>query len=123
MDQRALRHAITSALALFVSVQTFHAQVAPTRRPPAPFEPVTAILDAFKTYDIVALSEPHGNEQAYELRLKLLRDRRFPSVVNDLVIEAGNARYQDLIDRFTRGEPVSDEALRHVWQDIVTPGP
>jgi len=90
---------------------------------PIPVEPVSGILDGFKTHSLVALSEPHGNEQAHALRLKLIRDPRFPSLVDDIVMEAGNARYQNLIDRFINGESVSDSELRHVWQDIVSPGP
>jgi hypothetical protein len=41
--------------------------------------------------------------------------------VTDVVVEIGNARYQDTIDRFVRGEPVSEESLRHVWQDTTQP--
>jgi hypothetical protein len=38
-------------------------------------------------------------------------------LVYDIVVEFGNSRYQDLVDRFTRGEEVPPELLRHVWQD------
>jgi hypothetical protein len=99
-----------------------HGQAQAERKPPVPVEPVAAILEALTTNQLVALSEPHTNEQAYELRLKLLRDPRFAEIVNDIVIEAGNARYQDVMDRFIRGEDVPDAALRPAWQDIVSPG-
>jgi hypothetical protein len=47
------------------------------------------------SFPIVALAEGgHGNEQAHAFRLALIRDPRFPSVVNDLVGECGKARYQ-----------------------------
>ena len=117
------RCALTCVLALCWSVQPSNAQVPVTRQPPVPVEPVSAILDVFKTHAIVAISEPHGNQQAHDLRLKLMRDPRFPAIVSDIVVETGTARYQDVIDRFIRGDEVPDSALRHVWQDIVTPGP
>jgi hypothetical protein len=87
-----------------------------------PLEPVAAILDAFRSHDIVALDEgDHGNEQGHEFRLSLIRDPRFPMIVNDIVVEVGNARYQDLIDRFVNGEAVPDERLRQVWQNTTQP--
>jgi len=82
-----------------------------------PMDPLTAILEAAKTHDIIALGDPHGNEQAHAVRLAILRDPRFAVVVHDIVVECGNARYQDLIDRFMSGEAVPHDQLRHVWQD------
>jgi hypothetical protein len=91
-------------------------QTAP--KPAVPLEPISAILDAFKTHQIVALGEgTHGNEQGHAFRLALIRDPRFAATVNDIVVEFGSARYQDVIDRFTRGEDVSLDTLRAVWQD------
>jgi hypothetical protein len=39
-------------------------------------DPVTAIIDALKTHQIVALGDVHGNRELHELRLKLIRDPR-----------------------------------------------
>jgi Haem-binding uptake, Tiki superfamily, ChaN len=88
-----------------------------TAPPAVPVDPIVAILDAFRSHSLVGLGEPHRNEQAHRLRLALIRDDRIASVVNDLVVEFGDARYQDVIDRFTRGEQVSNDALRPVWQN------
>ena len=86
--------------------------------PAVPIEPITGILEMFKTHDVVALGEgSHGNEQGHAFRLALIRDPRFAATVNDIVVEFGNALYQDVIDRFVRGEPVAYEELRKVWQD------
>ena len=87
-------------------------------RPIKPVEPVRAILDALKSHDIVALDEGrHGNEQAHKLRLALIRHPTFARNVNDIVVEFGSARYQDVMDRYIRGEDVPARELRHVWQD------
>lgn len=66
------------------------ARPGPTALPPAkPVEPIEAILDAFKTHNVVALDEgSHGNEQGHAFRLALLRDPRFPDPVNDIVVAA-----------------------------------
>jgi hypothetical protein len=106
---------------VLLSASVSKGQAAPTR-PAVPLEPISAILEAFKTHQIVALDEgDHGNEQAHAFRLSLVRDPRFAAVVNDVVVEFGSARYQDLMDRFVRGETVSNEDLRRAWQDTTQP--
>ena len=83
-----------------------------------PIEPVRAIIEAFESHDIIALDEGrHGNEQAHELRLKLIRQPSFARKVNDIVVEFGSALYQDVMDRYVRGEDVPADELRHAWQD------
>ena len=106
---------------LFLSVlgvaRNAESQRAPA--PPAvPIEPIGAIVDAFRSHAIVALGEgSHGNEQAHAFRLALIRDPRFAAIVNDIVVECGNAKYQDVMDRFVRGDEVPYESLRQVWQN------
>jgi hypothetical protein len=54
--------------------------------------------------------------------MALIRDPRFVAVVNDIVVEFGNSRYQDLMDRFVDGDDnVPYAQLRHVWQDTTQP--
>jgi hypothetical protein len=47
----------------------------------------------------------------------LIRDPRLAGVINDVVIEFGTTRYQDVIDQFISGEDVPSSSLRRVWQD------
>jgi hypothetical protein len=62
--------------------------------PAIPINPVTTVLDAFRSYAVVALSEgTDGNEQGHAFRLSLIRHPRFPEVVDDIVVEFGTARY------------------------------
>ncbi|MGH9423775.1 MAG: hypothetical protein ACRD3J_27620, partial [Thermoanaerobaculia bacterium] len=106
--------------ALLVDMACAHLSASPQEqgsKPPAPVEPTTAILDAFRTHDIVALSDPHGNVQMQAFILSLIRDGRFPLEVNDIVIETASARYQDAVDRFVRGDDVPYDVLRKAWQD------
>lgn len=88
-----------------------------------PQDAIPAILDLFKTYRVVGLGEgAHGNEQGHRFRLSLIRDPRFPAIVNDIVVEMGNARYQAVMDRFIHGEDVPRQELRPVWEDTTAPG-
>ena len=40
-------------------------------------------------------------------------------MVDDIVVEFGNALYQHTIDAFIAGRPVADAELRHVWRNTV----
>jgi len=71
---------------------------------------------------VVALGKgDHGNEQGHAFRLSLIRDPRFTTTVNDIVVETGNALYQDLMDRFVQGEDIPDLSLRRIWQNTTQP--
>ena len=85
---------------------------------------ISAILDAFRSHQIVALGEGlHGNHQAHAFRLALIRDPRFASIVNDVVVEFGSGRYQTVMDAFVRGADVPYAELRKAWQDTTNPTP
>ena len=86
-------------------------------RPATPRDPIVAIAEAFTTHQLVAVGDNHGNVEGHAFRLALIRDARLAGVLNDIVVEFGNSRHQDLIDRFIRGDAVADADLRHVWQD------
>ena len=116
--------ALVLSAAVVTGVLTTHAQDA-ARRPAIRIDPITTILDAFATHPVVALGEgAHGNEQGHAFRLALYRDPRFATVVNDIVVESGSARYQDFMDRWVQGESVPEaELLRAVRENTVTPTP
>jgi len=82
-----------------------------------PVDPIAAVVEAFRTHNIVTLTDPHGNVQVQAFLLSLVRDPRFPDAANDIVIETASARYQDAIDRFIRGDDVEPGVLRRAWED------
>ena len=61
--------------------------------------------------------ELHGLQDHHDALQLLLADPRLPEVANDVVVEFGNARYQDTMDRFIAGQPVADADLRVVWRN------
>jgi hypothetical protein len=84
---------------------------------------IASLLAAFESHPVVALGEGlHGNEQAHLFRLALIRDPRFPLVVNDIVVEFGTSRYQPVMDAFIRGEEVPAPDLRKTWRDTMKAG-
>lgn len=110
-----------STVLLWLACASIVATQTTAPRPPTPAEPIAAILDAFRTHEIVTLTDPHGNVQVQEFLLSLIRDPRFAEIVDDLVVETASARYQDAIDRFIRGDDVGREVLRKAWEEHTVP--
>ena len=91
-------------------------------KPAVRVDPIDGIVEAFKTHQVVMLPGGHGGKQGYDLLLAIVRDPRIQGTVTDIVVEFGSSRYQDVIDRFMRGDAIPDATLRHVWQDTTIPG-
>jgi hypothetical protein len=82
-------------------------------------DPVQGILKLFETYRIVMFGEIHGCRQEYDLLTKLVSAPGFAGRVNDIVLEFGNGRYQDVVDRYISGENVPIEQVQGAWRDTV----
>jgi len=84
----------------------------------APADPQGRVLQLFKQYDLVAISEYHGVKEVREFLKSLVRDRRLASYnVRNIVVEFGNARYQDVADRYVFGGRVPPAEVRKIWRD------
>jgi hypothetical protein len=115
------RSAAFCALLSMVIAAPGAGQAASTDAVPSPA--IHAILNLYRDYQVVGLGEgPHGNLEGAAFRLKLVRDPRFPTVVNDILVEMGTARYQAVMDRYIRGETVPYQELRRAWEDTTNPG-
>jgi len=88
---------------------------------PRPENGVTALLHAFGRFRIVALGEAHPLQDEHEFILDLIRDPAFPEMATDIVVEFGNARYQDLVDKYVSGANVSLDELKVTWQNTTQP--
>lgn len=85
---------------------------------PLPTTPVVDyITSAFKKHAVVALSELHGCVETFTLFTSIVRDPAFHAARADVVVEFGNARYQDVADRYVAGEAVAREDLERIWLD------
>jgi hypothetical protein len=92
-------------------------------RQPAIARPAAdALFDAARSHPLVALSEgQHWNEPFHRFRLALLRDPRFAAAFDDIVVESGSARYQEVMDRFIAGGNVPRDEIRQVWENSTQP--
>ena len=75
------------------------------------------VLKAFQTHRLVGIGEAHGLQEHHDVLEALLSDPRIADVVDDVVIEFGNALYQDTLDNFISGHPTDNVDLRPVWQN------
>ena len=48
---------------------------------------------------------------------QLIADPRFAGLVDDIVLEIGNARYQPLVDDYVNGKAVDESALAEAWMN------
>lgn len=88
----------------------------------APADPVSSIIDAFGKARVVALGENHGHQEFHSLVIEVLERPEAQGVIQDIAVEWGNAKYQDVIDRYVSGEEVSRAELVRVWRNtIVSP--
>jgi hypothetical protein len=86
-------------------------------REPRPIEPTGALLAAFDRQPLLLISDVHGVRELADAIIALVRHRDFPKKAQAIVIEAGNALYQNILDRYVAGDHVSLDELRHVWRD------
>jgi hypothetical protein len=77
-------------------------------------DPIDAVLDALGSYQLVLLGETHNEPRVHAFRLALIRHPKFPSLVDDIVLESGGSQFQEDMDRFVLGEPMPDTFLGRV---------
>jgi hypothetical protein len=82
-----------------------------------PADPIGTIASLFKTYDVVGIPESHRHAECHVFLRQLVRDPRITSAIDDIVVEFGNGRYQDVADRYVMGGEVAPEELQKVWAD------
>jgi hypothetical protein len=108
-----------------VSFPLTHAQTRATstsRAWPQPLGSGAAALRQDNRRPLVALGEAHWLAEQAEFVARLIGHPAFPAVAGDIVVEFGNARYQDLADAFVGGKPVDGRALARIWQHVGGPG-
>lgn len=77
---------------------------------------VRTLLSEFDHVDIVALGEAHQRKMDSDLRIALVRDPGFPKKVRYIEVEFASTTEQGTLDRYIRGENVSEAQLAQVWK-------
>jgi hypothetical protein len=76
-----------------------------------------ALLAQFEGRAVVALAEQHRGRSFHRFLHELLEHPALGQALDDIVVEFGNARFQDVVDRYVAGEDVPPDELRHAWRD------
>jgi hypothetical protein len=76
------------------------------------------VISALKRFPVVELGhvEGPGDQNELELLHHMLGDPSFIGIVNDIVIECGNSRYQHLLDSYVAGGNVTLQQVQVVWR-------
>lgn len=96
-------------------------QASPPGAELSPRPAIPAILAAFDKYEVVAISEAHGDKDVDDFILALIRNPAFPGKVNDIAVECGNSLYQPILDRYIAGESVPFNEVQNVWRNTTQP--
>ena len=67
--------------------------------------------------------EAHGDKQEYQWLCRLVNAPGFTDRVDDIVVEFGNARYQNAMDRYVAGENVPFNQVQKAWRNMVASVP
>ena len=112
-----------TALALSIALASIAVDAqAPLSRPaPVPMPAIDGVIDALHAHQLVAISDPHGNQAMRDFLRKLFADARFAEVVDDIVVEIGNARYQALVDSYVNGGNIDEAVLAEAWLNTTVP--
>jgi hypothetical protein len=83
---------------------------------------VRTLISVFDQVDIVALGETHVWRLDTDVRIALVRHPDFAKKVRSIVVEFGSTTEQATLDRYIRGENVSQAQLAQVWKTTTQPG-
>lgn len=79
-----------------------------------------AFSRALQTHQLLALGDVHGSTEVVGQLQAFLEDESHWRQVDDIVVEFGNARYQELADRYLLGdESIPLQQLRPIWRDTL----
>lgn len=109
-----MKHFKTSLIITFTILIASKA-ISQNKNTPIGTDGISTIIKLFNDKPIVALGETHGHVQLYEFLTKLVQTEGFYKNVNDILIESGNALYQQTLDDYIFGGDVPFNELQKVW--------
>jgi hypothetical protein len=82
-----------------------------------PLPAIPTLLTALERYPLVAVAELHFLQEWHDMMHALLFHPALPATLTDIVVEFGNAQYQDVADRFILDDrPVAHLDLAQIWR-------
>jgi hypothetical protein len=74
------------------------------------------LVSAFDQVDVVALGEYHQKQLDSDIRIAVVRQPVFAKKVRSIVVEFASTTEQATLDRYIRGENISNDQLAQVWK-------
>ena len=88
-----------------------------------PHDAFQGVLDAMVRFPLVAIGENHQLQEWHDFITALLFHPELGDKVNDIVVEFGNALYQEVADRFVlENEPIANAELQRIWRYTIGGG-
>ncbi len=82
-----------------------------------PVNAVEALIEQMEHFPLVALGEAHQLQEFYDFLTALLYHPLLPEKITDIVVEFGNAHYQEIADQFLlTDQPVAKADLQQIWR-------
>jgi hypothetical protein len=79
------------------------------------------IAKQFDEHPLVMIGELHRWEQLHAFMREMIRNPEFVCRADDVVIEFGNSRLQELADSYISGGNVTDAQLQSLWRETSVP--
>ncbi len=84
-----------------------------------PITPLNLVLEKFETYDLVSIGEIHGSNDLHQVYIQLIKNKEFQQKVDVIVLEYGNALYQETLDKYISNEDVPYKNVQKVWRNLL----
>jgi hypothetical protein len=79
------------------------------------------IAKQFDEHPLIMIGELHRWEQLHAFMREMIRGPEFVCRADDIVVEFGNSRLQELADRYAAGEKITEAELQSLWRDTSVP--
>lgn len=82
---------------------------------------IAEIAKQFDNHPLIMIGELHRSREIHAFLQQMLRDPAFICRADDIVVEFGNSRLQDLADTYTSGGNVTPTQLQSLWRETAVP--
>src|SRR6185437_16225235 len=83
--------------------------------------PIPPIARQFDTHAVIQLGEYHRSLQIHSFIQQMLHDPRFICRADDVVVEFGNSRLQNLADIYTSGGALTEREIASMYRETSVP--
>jgi len=106
--------------AVLLTVALAHGLSARAEAPPSAAV-IAEIARRFDQHPLIMVGELHRWEQLHAFIREMVRDSEFICRADDIVIEFGNSRLQNIADDYAFGRNVGDPQLESLWRETAVP--